>query len=508
MQVSNADIVDGRYRIEQEVIIPGFPPDAAPARLYNAFDEQLERPVTLQFLSASEARDPFQLQRFVRNGQMASALHHPNVAGVYDAGEWNGWPYWVMARMGDSSPMSLYESDDATPNIAVALTATRQAAEALQAVRQAGMSDWTFSHQALRVSPSGETCLYPVMGLERLQGPDADFASSAPADDPRALSGLLRLILVGTPDPRLAGPRMFALPAHVVALLDRMYLADAPGKLSSAGEVASAIDELEASALQPTEAYIPSQPLQPAPALTVPYYGPDESATVAPAVLSAASVPASTPEAPTLVAPVAPLQDSRSTTPVQARPYVPPAQATEPQVTRRPGLLPVLPLLALLLLAGAVAMLWLKANPAGGSVAGANAVATSPAQPQPAVVPDVRGKTLEEANGAIGLAGLHLGQTEPVRDPNLAANIVVRQVPDPGTPLQPGDPVTITLSLGPEPTAVPAQPAVQPNPALPAAQPNPQPRQPAPAAKPEPPGKKEKDNKDDKKKDKDKGKDH
>jgi beta-lactam-binding protein with PASTA domain len=88
------------------------------------------------------------------------------------------------------------------------------------------------------------------------------------------------------------------------------------------------------------------------------------------------------------------------------------------------------------------------------------------------VVPDLRGKTLEEANGAIGLAGLQLGQTEPVRDPNFAANTVAWQVPDPGTPLQPGNVVTVTLSLGPEPTPVPQQPAVQPP--EPAAQPEPQ----------------------------------
>jgi beta-lactam-binding protein with PASTA domain len=114
------------------------------------------------------------------------------------------------------------------------------------------------------------------------------------------------------------------------------------------------------------------------------------------------------------------------------------------------------------------------------------------AQTQRAVVPDVRGKTLEDANAAIGLVGLHLGQTEPVRDPNFAANTVARQVPDPGTPLEPGNVVSITLNLGPEPTPVPQTPAVQPTP---------QPQE--PAAQPEPPDKKKEKDKDNDKKKKD-----
>lgn len=173
---------------------------------------------------------------------------------------------------------------------------------------------------------------------------------------------------------------------------------------------------------------------------------------------------------------------------MQARPYVPVVQPTEPEARKRPGILPVLPLLGLLLLAGAIAVLWPKTNRANGVVAGAGATVT-PAS-RPAVVPDLRGKTLEEANSAMGQVGLRLGQTEPVRDPNFAANTVARQVPDPGTPLQPGNAVTVTLSLGPEPTPVPQQPAAQPNPS-----------QQEPAAQPEPQDKKDKD--DDKEKEKD-----
>lgn len=487
MQIRNGELIEGRYRVEHEAIVAGFAQGAAPVRLYNAIDEQLERPVTLQFLSADNARDPQQLQRFVRHGQLAAALHHPTVAGVYDAGEWNGWPYWVMARLGDTTLDRLYNHQSQAPGIGLSLHITRCVAEALQAVRDVGMTSWTFSHQAVRVSGSGDPCLYPIEGLEGVAGPDGEYTSSRPEDDPHALSGMLRLMLLGSPDPRATGTPTPSLPAHVLALLDRIYLNAAPDKLTSAGAVAAAIAEIEASAVQPTEAYDPARPPQAeAMALVMPYYGPPDDAPLsysAPAPAHAAAgvgavVPSRGPDAPTLAAPVPVAQETRATAPVLVQPYVPPAQTQPHTSSSRPRLLSVLPLLALLLLAG-VAALWPRLQTASGSAPNSQPAATADLV-QLITVPDVRGKSLEEANSVIGFAGLSLRQAEPAFDGTFSADTVAQQVPGPTTPLPPGSPVTITLSLGPEPTPVPVQPT-QP----PAAEPNPQP--PAPAAQPRPP---------------------
>jgi serine/threonine protein kinase len=80
----------GRYVIEKKVGAGGM------GAVYRARDDQLKRPVALKVLPRDKAKNPTLVKRFQSEAQAAANLRHPNVIGVYDAGEVDGYLYIAM----------------------------------------------------------------------------------------------------------------------------------------------------------------------------------------------------------------------------------------------------------------------------------------------------------------------------------------------------------------------------------------------------------------------------
>ena len=94
-RISPGDMV-GRFRIEAEVGRGGM------GVVYRAIDPALNRPVALKLLGHHLLQEDSARQRFQREAAAIANLKHPNIALVYEFGEFDDQPYmaleWVQGR--------------------------------------------------------------------------------------------------------------------------------------------------------------------------------------------------------------------------------------------------------------------------------------------------------------------------------------------------------------------------------------------------------------------------
>ena len=81
--------------------------------VYRAVHNTLERPAAIKLLPAEMAASPEHVMRFLREARAVSALRHPNVVMVYDAGEAEGRYYIAMELIEGESLAAHLEDRDA-----------------------------------------------------------------------------------------------------------------------------------------------------------------------------------------------------------------------------------------------------------------------------------------------------------------------------------------------------------------------------------------------------------
>src|SRR4029077_11944971 len=100
-----------------------------------AEDERLHRKVALKFLPAAIAQDAHARARLLREAQAASALDHPNLATVYDVGEWNdqlfiAMPFYdgeTLRQRIERGPLPVYDAARIAEQMAAGLAAAHRA---------------------------------------------------------------------------------------------------------------------------------------------------------------------------------------------------------------------------------------------------------------------------------------------------------------------------------------------------------------------------------------------
>jgi serine/threonine protein kinase len=80
----------GRYRITRKLGQGGM------GAVYGAYDATLGRDVGIKVLLPELVRHAERIRRFSQEARAASALNHPNIVTVYDAGEFEDGPFLVM----------------------------------------------------------------------------------------------------------------------------------------------------------------------------------------------------------------------------------------------------------------------------------------------------------------------------------------------------------------------------------------------------------------------------
>ena len=86
-------MIGGRYRLE------GLLGEGGMARVFDAFDERLERQVAIKILRPETEALPGMHTRFQQEARIAARLVHPNIVAVLDYGEEGTSSYLVMERL-------------------------------------------------------------------------------------------------------------------------------------------------------------------------------------------------------------------------------------------------------------------------------------------------------------------------------------------------------------------------------------------------------------------------
>ena len=97
METRTSPLIGGRYRIN------GLLGEGGMARVFDAFDERLDRPAAVKILRAETRALPGMRERFQQEALIAARLLHPHIVAVLDFGEDHASSYLVMERLPGST---------------------------------------------------------------------------------------------------------------------------------------------------------------------------------------------------------------------------------------------------------------------------------------------------------------------------------------------------------------------------------------------------------------------
>ncbi len=119
-----------KYNVKKRVGKGGF------ATVYSGFDESLERPVAIKFLSDEEGASEVK-ERFLREARAMANLSHSNIVTVFDTAEHKGRPYMVMELV--NGPTLLELAKNSPPTLPQVCTLAVQTCSAMKYAHDHGV---------------------------------------------------------------------------------------------------------------------------------------------------------------------------------------------------------------------------------------------------------------------------------------------------------------------------------------------------------------------------------
>ncbi len=407
--------VDNRYRLEETLGSGGM------ADVYLAHDDILDRTLALKVLSNRYADDEEFIERFRREAQNAASLSHPNIVSIYDRGETEDGTYYIAMEYLPGGTLKDRVVKRGPLPARTAAAVALQIAEALKAAHDSDVVHRDIKPHNILITESGDikvtdfgiaraassstmTKTGSILGTAHYLSPEQAMGEPVrPQSDLYSLGVVLYELLTGELPYDAETPIGIAMkhvngemhppievdssiPAGINAVVMRLLARNPEDRYSDAAALIADLERVSAG-LDPEDT------------------GTQEMTRVMP-------------------------------------PAVPPQPPRKVQKSGGGGFrrfLPlVLALLALLLLAG---LAW-----AGYSLLGSDEEPTGPPAPAMIQVPDLQGKTLDEARQDVGE---NFEITEDGKEnSSLAENTILSQDPGPGGQREEGSEIGVAVASG------------------------------------------------------------